>query len=62
MTRIPIEDQVKAIEREIGYRARVYPRLVQSGRMTANDARKQTLTMEAVLETLQEVEKGSRLI
>lgn len=62
MTRIPIEDQVKAIEREIGYRARVYPRLVQSGRMTANDARKQTLTMQAVLETLQGIAEKGRLI
>lgn len=60
--KVPIQVQVKAIERELGYRARVYPRLVQTGKMTQAEANQHVQIMEAVLETLQEVEKGSRLI
>lgn len=60
--KVPIQAQVQAIERELGYRRRVYARLVGQGRMTQADANYHIHTMEAVLETLQEVEKGSRLI
>lgn len=60
--KVPIQAQVQAIERELRYRRRVYARLVGQGRMTQADANYHIHTMEAVLETLQEVEKGSRLI
>ena len=60
--KVPIQDQVAAIQRELGYRQRVYSRLVGQGKMTQTDANYHIHTMEAVLETLQEVEKGSRLL
>ena len=36
--KVPIQAQVQAIERELGYRRRVYARLVGQGRMTQADA------------------------
>jgi len=59
---IPIADQIACVERELRQRARVYPRLVEGGRMTPNKARQETATMQAVLETLQGIEQKGRLI
>lgn len=59
---IPIADQIACVERELRQRARVYPRLVESGRMTPNKSRQETVAMEAVLATLQGIEKEGRLI
>ena len=57
-----IEDQIKAVEREISMRRRVYPRWVENKRMSQEKADKEIATMEAVLETLKEVQKQSRLL
>lgn len=54
---ITIEDQIKAVEREIGMRRRVYPNWVASKRMSQEKADKEIKNMEAVLETLKEVQK-----
>lgn len=59
---ITIMDQIACIERELRQRAKVYPRLIESGRMTPNKAREETARMEAVLATLQVIAKGQRLI
>lgn len=59
---ITIEDQIKAVEREISMRRRVYPRWVENKRMSQEKADKEIATMEAVLETLKEVQKQSRLL
>lgn len=59
---ITIEDQIKAVEREISMRRRVYPRWVENKRMSREKADKEIATMEAVLETLKEVQKQSRLL
>lgn len=59
---IPIGEQVECVERELRQRARVYPRLIESGRMTPNKAREETTRMEAVLATLQKLAEGQRLI
>lgn len=50
-----IAAQIRCVQREINQRKRVYPRLVQTRRMTAEDANRETLTMEAVLDTLREI-------
>jgi hypothetical protein len=59
---ITIEDQIKAVEREISMRRRVYPKWIISGRMSQEKAVKEVKAMEAVLETLKEVQKQSRLL
>lgn len=59
---ITIEDQIKAVEREIGMRRRVYPNWVASKRMSQEKADKEITAMEAVLETLKQVQKQTRLL
>lgn len=59
---ITIEDQIKAVEREIGMRRRVYPNWVASKRMSQEKADKEIAAMEAVLETLKEVQKQGQLL
>ena len=49
---IPLEAQVKCVEREIKYRRRVYARRISLGRMSEVFADQQLKLMEAVLETL----------
>lgn len=49
---IPMEAQVKCVEREIKYRRRVYARRISLGRMSEVFADQQLKLMEAVLETL----------
>jgi hypothetical protein len=45
-------EQVRCVEREIQMRQRVYPGLVDRGRMTPNQAMRETEAMLGVLETL----------
>jgi len=59
---ITIEDQIKAVEREIGMRRRVYPNWVASKRMSQEKADKEIAAMEAVLETLKQVQKQGQLL
>ena len=47
-----IADQIACIEREIGYRLRVYPRRVADGKMTQQLADRELDRMRAVLDTL----------
>ena len=50
-----IEQQIASVEREIKLRIRVYPRLIDKGKITALTAEREIATMRAVLETLQQV-------
>lgn len=59
---VPLGEQVACIERELRYRQRVYPDWVARGRMTAAKSREELRRMEAVLETLKQIEVGQRLI
>lgn len=59
---IPIDEQIECVQRELRQRARVYPRLIESGRMTQQKADEETRRMGAVLNTLHGVAKGQRLI
>ena len=58
---IPIERQIKCIEREIALRKRVYPKLVGSERMTTETAKEEVDVMQAVLETLKTHNQGTLL-
>lgn len=49
---IPLEAQIKCVEREITFRRRVYARRISQGRMSEVFADQQIKLMEAVLETL----------
>jgi len=52
---IPLEAQIKCVEREIEFRKRVYARRVSMGRMSEVFADQQVKLMGAVLKTLQEL-------
>lgn len=52
---VTLEEQVAAVEREIGLRLRVYPRWVASGKMRQARADKEIERMRAVLVTLKEL-------
>ena len=49
---IPLEAQIKCVQREITFRKRVYARRISNGRMSEIFADQQIKLMEAVLETL----------
>jgi len=49
---IPLEAQIKCVEREMTFRRRVYARRISQGRMSEVFADQQIKLMEAVLETL----------
>lgn len=49
---IPLEAQIKCVEREITFRKRVYARRISRGRMSEVFADQQIELMQAVLETL----------
>lgn len=54
---VSIQDQIKAVGREIGLRRNVYPRRVQTMAMSQQQADAEIAAMEAVYETLKWVEK-----
>lgn len=47
--------QIACIERELRLRHKVYPRLVQQGKMTPPQAQHELLTMASVLRTLRDL-------
>lgn len=54
---IPIAAQIKCARRELAIRGQVYPGWVKRKRMTSEDAAKELDGMEAIVETLERVEK-----
>lgn len=57
MAQIPLEIQVACVEREIGFRQRVYPRWVQQGKMTQGKMDEELERMFAVRESLLELKR-----
>lgn len=55
-------DKKNAIERELKYRRRVYPRLIANGKMTDGLASTQIAIFEAILADYEKAEKNERLI
>ena len=47
-----LAQQIACVERELRMRRSAYPKWVQSGRMRAEDAARETWAMQAVLDTL----------
>lgn len=56
-----LERQVQCVKREIGQRQRVYPRLVQAGKMPQAQADEELEAMRAVLATLQGLQQPDLL-
>jgi hypothetical protein len=49
---VPLEEQIKCVEREIGFRERCYPRWVIEHKMTQRKMDDELRAMRAVLRTL----------
>jgi hypothetical protein len=49
-----VTDKLACIERELRYRARVYPRRIAEGRMTEGHARREIAVMEAIADDLRQ--------
>ena len=50
---LPLDDQVKAVQREIAMRKNVYPKRIAIGKMEPSAADNEIAALEAVLATLQ---------
>lgn len=59
---ITLEDQLKCVDRELGFRRRVYARRVADGKMTQVAADREIALMEAVRETVDKAAAGGRLL
>lgn len=59
---VSLTDQIACIEREIRMRERVYPRWVESKRMTQTKADHEILVMRAVLDSLKRQEIALELL
>jgi hypothetical protein len=57
---IPLEDQAKECEREVGMRRRVYARWVQDGKMTQSAADTAIARMEAAGATLRRLAEDEK--
>ncbi len=55
-------DKKLAVDRELKYRRRVYPRLIAAGKMTDGFAAAQIAVFEAILEDYAKAEQTERLI
>lgn len=49
---IPLDEQIKCVERELALRLRVYPKWIKDGRMNEATADKEFARMQAVHRTL----------
>lgn len=55
-------DKKKALERELGYRRRVYPRWIEQNRMTKRQADQQIEIFEEIRDDYAKLEGSERLI
>lgn len=58
----PAKIKLQAIEREVAYRRRVYPRWIEAGKITDGFAAAQISIFEAIAEDYREQAKKERLI
>jgi len=56
------QDKLDAVERELGLRRRVYPRMVDSGKMSADFAANQIAIFDAIAADLRQLVEGERLL
>ena len=62
--RVPptIQAQISCVKRELAMRERVYARRISEGKMTLTQSNEQMALMQAVLATLERVERSERLL
>jgi hypothetical protein len=58
---VSIDAQIRAAERELRLREHVYPRWVETGKMTASAARNEIAAMRAIVDTLRDVQQKDGL-
>ena len=58
MRKIPLEQQIDEVAREIGLRAAVYPRLISNGKLHQSHADVQLARMRAALGTLKRLRRN----
>ena len=54
---IPLADQIAEVKRELAMRENVYPKLIDSGRLTPAAAHRHLANMRAVLATLEDIDR-----
>jgi hypothetical protein len=59
---ITTEDKLNCIQRELRLRQRVYPRLINNGKMSEQQAEHELLVMQAVLQDYQAVASQELLL
>lgn len=59
---LPAATKLAAVERELKYRRRVYPRLIAEGKMTDGLASTQILVFEAIADDYRKLAEKERLI
>lgn len=57
---ITLKEKIRCLQREIAMRKRVYPRWVESGRMSYEDSQREIETMRAILGDYQRADAGAR--
>lgn len=62
MTEFTAAQKRKAVERELAYRRRVYPRWIENGKMTQRLADEQVAIFEAIATDYAAKEPGERLL
>ena len=55
-------DKLACIERELGWRHKVYPRRIEQGKMTANQAAREIAIMQAIAADLRSKAQRERLL
>ena len=59
---ISIEDKLKCVERELGFRQRVYDRLIERGKMSKRQADREIELMIAIVDDYQAMAEAERLL
>jgi hypothetical protein len=57
---VPLRAQIAELEKEQAFRAKVYPRLIQRGTMTAHLAEQRCAALQAAIDTLRRLERERR--
>lgn len=60
--RFTATEKRKEIEKEIGYRKRVFPRMIDDGRMLASEAERRLALMAAIRQDYLDIENKDRLL
>jgi hypothetical protein len=60
--KVSYKDQLACAKRELAMRRGVYPRWVENARLTQDKADKEIAAMEAIVETLERLDRSDQLL